>query len=86
MSTWLPGAMVARLASIADGTKRLQVRVLRWSLFPVFISSDGRIHLILTKSGNTHNNAITSELNGQNEIFLLYMQEHYAMSEYLKSL
>ena len=28
---WLPGAMVARLASIADGTKRLQVRVLRWS-------------------------------------------------------
>ncbi len=27
----LPGAMVARLASIADGTKRLQVRVLRWS-------------------------------------------------------
>ena len=58
--------MVARLASIADGTKRLQVRVLRWSLFPVFISSDGRIHLILTKSGNTHSNAITSELNGQN--------------------
>jgi hypothetical protein len=30
---WLPGAMVARLASIADGTKRLQVRVLRWSIF-----------------------------------------------------
>lgn len=30
---WLPGAMVARLASIADGTKRLQVRVLRWSYF-----------------------------------------------------
>ncbi len=25
--------MVARLASIADGTKRLQVRVLRWSFF-----------------------------------------------------
>ena len=24
--------MVARLASIADGTKRLQVRVLRWSV------------------------------------------------------
>ena len=33
---WLPGAMVARLASIADGTKRLQVRVLRWSCFWVF--------------------------------------------------
>ena len=29
----LPSAMVARLASIADGTKRLQVRVLRWSFF-----------------------------------------------------
>jgi hypothetical protein len=29
----LPGAMVARLASIANGTKRLQVRVLRWSFF-----------------------------------------------------
>ena len=57
--------MVARLASIADGTKRLQVRVLRWSLFPVFISSDGR-NVVLTKSGNTHNNDITSELNGQN--------------------
>lgn len=28
---WLPGAMVARLASIAERTKRLQVRVLRWS-------------------------------------------------------
>ena len=25
--------MVARLASIANGTKRLQVRVLRWSFF-----------------------------------------------------
>ena len=35
-SLWLPGAMVARLASIADGTKRLQVRVLRWSCFWVF--------------------------------------------------
>jgi hypothetical protein len=31
----LPGAMVARLASIADGTKRLQVRVLRWSFCPL---------------------------------------------------
>ena len=27
--------MVARLASIANGTKRLQVRVLRWSFFLV---------------------------------------------------
>ena len=33
----LPGAMVARLASIADGTKRLQVRVLRWSFFSLTI-------------------------------------------------
>jgi hypothetical protein len=27
--------MVARLASIANGTKRLQVRVLRWSFFSI---------------------------------------------------
>ena len=38
-NVWLPGAMVARLASIATrtamsrDTKRLQVRVLRWSFF-----------------------------------------------------
>ena len=32
LKLWLPGAMVARLASMLNGTKRLQVRVLRWSL------------------------------------------------------
>ena len=39
----LPGAMVARLASIADGTKRLQVRVLRWSFLA--LSFGGGFHL-----------------------------------------
>ena len=39
---WLPGAMVARLASIADGTKRLQVRVLRWSYCSFALASQFR--------------------------------------------
>jgi hypothetical protein len=47
----LPGAMVARLASIADGTKRLQVRVLRWSFFSLtsrgFLSSWMHTELLL---------------------------------------
>ena len=32
--------MVARLASIASGTKRLQVRVLRWSFFVILTDQD----------------------------------------------
>jgi hypothetical protein len=41
--------MVARLASIASGTKRLQVRVLRWSFFFYRLSYPYSDHVILSR-------------------------------------
>jgi cell division control protein 7 len=41
--------MVARLASIANGTKRLQVRVLRWSFF--FLSVSDRVNIFPARDG-----------------------------------